>query len=242
MLQGYIWIAILLNQEMALTDIGTTFRRQKMDDARRQTFLTALRESGSYGHAARVASPLSKHPNGCIASFRSEERRNPAFAEAVKEAQAEADAALLVEARRRAVTGWEEAVFQKGMRVYDVDPKTGETVPATIRRYSDTMLAILLKGRMKEFNEKFVTVNGQIDHTVALSQPGLIIHRSELPWLSSEQRRTLADICIKLAQVRGDSPPDTETIEMKDVTPEPRAITYDPLDDPWDRMEAEAAV
>ena len=77
-----------------MTDIGTTFRRQKMDDARRQTFLTALRESGSYGHAARVASPYSKHPNGCIATFRDEERRNPDFKLAVDEAQAEADAAM----------------------------------------------------------------------------------------------------------------------------------------------------
>jgi hypothetical protein len=224
-----------------LTDIGTTFRRQKMDDARRQTFLAALRESGSYGHAARVASPMSKHPNGCIASFRDEERRRPEFAEAVKEAQAEADAALLIEARRRAITGWQEAVYQKGQRVYDVDPKTGEPVPATIRRYSDAMLAILLKGRMKEFNEKFVhqTVTGQIDHTVTLNQPGLVIYRSELPWLTSEQRRTLAAICMKLAQVRGDAPPDAEAIEMRDITPEPATIEHQAIAyDPWEEQTA----
>ena len=230
--------------EMALTEVGTTFRRQKMTEERRQAFLAALRESGSYGHAARVASPFSKYATGCISSFKEEERKNPEFKAAVEEAQAEADAALLVEARRRAITGWQEAVYQKGQRVYDVDPKTGEAVPAVMRRYSDTMLAILLKGRMREFNEKFVTqtVNGQIDHTVTLNQPGLVIYRSELPWLTSEQRRALAAICMKLAQVRGDAPPDAEAIEMRDVTPSAPAIEYDDsvMDDPWDREGFEA--
>lgn len=232
--------------EMAL-EVGTTFRRQKMTEERRQAFLAALRESGSYGHAARVASPFSKFPTGCIATFKDEERKNPAFKEAVTEAQAEADAALLIEARRRAVTGWEERVVQRGNVVTEIDPNTGKEVPVTIRRYSDAMLSILLKGRMREFNEKFVTqtVNGQIDHTVTLNTPGLVIYKSELPWLTSEQRRTLAAICMRLAQVRGDAPPDAEAIEMRDITPEPAAIEHhpnsrDPLDDPWN-LEMEEA-
>lgn len=58
---------------------------------------------------------------------------DPAFKALWEEAEAIADDALVAEARRRAVTGVEEPVFYQG------------EICGTIKRYSDTMLTILLK-------------------------------------------------------------------------------------------------
>lgn len=64
-----------------------------------------------------------------------------AFAKAWDDALEVSVDALEAEARRRAVEGWEEPVFQGGKDV------------GTIRRYSDRMLEILLKGHRPKFRE-----------------------------------------------------------------------------------------
>jgi hypothetical protein len=50
--------------------------------------------------------------------------------------------ALEAEARRRAVEGWQEPVYQQGRQV------------GTIQRYSDRMLEVLLKGHKPQFRER----------------------------------------------------------------------------------------
>lgn len=68
---------------------------------------------------------------------------DPAFAKLWDEALDIATDALEAEARRRAVQGWPEPVFHQGRKV------------GTIRKYSDRMLEILLKGhRPEKFRER----------------------------------------------------------------------------------------
>lgn len=81
-------------------------------------------------------------------------RRSAAFAEAEQEAKARAAAALQLEARRRAVEGWEEPVY--GM-VHGETKRVG-----TIRRYSDGLLTLLLKGLAPETYRENLKVTGAL--------------------------------------------------------------------------------
>lgn len=72
----------------------------------------------------------------------------PEFAAAWRDAIEQATDALEAEARRRAVEGWDEPVFHKGER-------TG-----VIRKYSDRMLEILLKGHRPAFRESRLELTG----------------------------------------------------------------------------------
>jgi hypothetical protein len=71
-------------------------------------------------------------------------RGDEAFKALYVEAEADAKDALLEEARRRAVDGWLEPVYQGGDEV------------GRVRKYSDALLTTLLKGKLPEtFRERF---------------------------------------------------------------------------------------
>lgn len=72
-------------------------------------------------------------------------------------AQAEQDAVdeLEREAKRRAVDGWEEPVYQKGEQV------------GTVRKFSDNLLIMLLKGKKPETYRERVDLNGRLGVTHA---------------------------------------------------------------------------
>lgn len=92
---------------------------------------------------------------------------DPKFAEAFRLAKEEAGDRLEEEARRRAHDGWLEPVFSKGVRAWDgvdedgnvVHPESERAVrvvPALMRKYSDRLLEILLKGAKPEkYRERF---------------------------------------------------------------------------------------
>lgn len=63
------------------------------------------------------------------------------FAKAWDDAIETATDALEAEARRRAIDGWEEPVHYQGIQT------------STIRKYSDALLALLLRGRRRTFRE-----------------------------------------------------------------------------------------
>jgi hypothetical protein len=73
-------------------------------------------------------------------------RMDAAFSEAYEEALEHAADRLEAEAWRRALEGVAHPVVAAGKPV--VDPRTGETL--TIRRYSDQLLVLLLKGSKPE--------------------------------------------------------------------------------------------
>lgn len=54
------------------------------------------------------------------------------------------------EAIRRAVDGYDDPVIYQGMPTTVIDPETGEERPLTVRKYSDTLMALVLKGARPE--------------------------------------------------------------------------------------------
>lgn len=103
----------------------------------RDAFLKALRETGNISESCRIASL----PRTTAKEWRA---KDEAFRQAWDEALEVAIDGLELEARRRAVDGVLEPVYQGGKKV------------GTIRRYSDRMLEILLKGhRPEKYRERF---------------------------------------------------------------------------------------
>ena len=109
---------------------------------REEIFLSALAECGNVTHAARLA--------GWDRCYLYRKRQNDeAFAAAWKEAAVIGVAALEDEARRRGYEGWDEPVFHKGEEC------------GTVRKFSDTLLIVLLKAhRPEKYQER-----RQVEHT-----------------------------------------------------------------------------
>lgn len=89
-------------------------------------------------------------------------KADKAYADAFTDKQAEADDALIKEARRRAVNGVQRPIIYKGKVV--IDPVTRK--PYLETQYSDTMLIVLLKmrGLFKDKFEHSGPNGGPINH------------------------------------------------------------------------------
>lgn len=89
--------------------------------------------------------------------LRAYRKANPKFEAKVQEALEEGYDHLENEARRRAVEGWEEPVYFKGRQC------------GTVRKYSDQMLGLLLRGyRAKRFAPNAAAVNLQDAESVKI--------------------------------------------------------------------------
>lgn len=133
-------------------------RKQRMTNERKEIFLAELGRTGVFAHAARAASPNSKH--GALNSFRAERERDPEFAAAWDEAIEVSTGIIEQEAIRRAVNGWDDGKVQKYSdrlmelilkrrdaayhehRKYEVDAKT-EVKPLDLRSLPPHKLALL---------------------------------------------------------------------------------------------------
>jgi hypothetical protein len=117
------------------------------------------------------------------------------------------------ELHRRAVTGWEEPVYQKGARVMDTD-EAGNPVKASIRKFSDNLLLARARAVLPQYRDKKlvdVVHSGSIAHTTG----HLTIASSDLAALSEIERKALTGILHTIQAARkGD-----------DAVP---ALTYDP--------------
>lgn len=81
----------------------------------------------------------------------------PGYREAAREAREMAADRLEREAWRRAVEGWEEPVYQKGQLV------------GTVRRYSDTLLAMLLRAARPERYRERIDVGSEPGRSVQIA-------------------------------------------------------------------------
>ena len=118
----------------------------------RARFLKILASSGNVSLAAHTA----KISRGSLYHWR---ERDKGFAAAWLEAIEVATDALEAEARRRAIEGVETAIVHGGRMVRD---DAGN--PLTIRRYSDTLLALLLRAhRPEKYRDKPVLNCGDPD-------------------------------------------------------------------------------
>lgn len=151
-------------------------------DARRQAFLAALAQTGVISAAAKAAGVDR------VTAYRWREA-DPEFAEACESALEEAADAIELEARRRAVEGIEEPVLHQGAPtyLYQLD-ETGHPVMdengkpkllldeqgrprvLTIKRYSDSLMALVLKGNKPDkYREKQdINLTGQIEVASAI--------------------------------------------------------------------------
>lgn len=112
-------------------------KRTRWTDTRREKFLQHLRETGNVTVAARAVG----FSRSRVYMIKDED---PTFAQEWENAEREAADLLEKEAYRRAVEGVDEPVFYQGIMV------------STIRKYSDALLTLLLKGTKPEkFRERF---------------------------------------------------------------------------------------
>lgn len=100
-------------------------------ERKRQKFLETLRQTGQVREAVKAA-------KACDSTFYMIRQREPDFAAAWEEALQIGLDRLQDEAIRRAIDGSEEPVFYKGQQV------------ATVRKYSDRLLTVLLKAHRPE--------------------------------------------------------------------------------------------
>ena len=119
-------------------------RKLKLTRERQERFLNALSETGSVTTAVDIAGTSRSR----IYALKS---ADPAFASAWARAEDVAADRLADEARRRAVDGVPEPVVSAGKLVRDDD---GQVV--LIRRYSDRLLAELLRARRPPPRERSV--------------------------------------------------------------------------------------
>jgi hypothetical protein len=142
----------------------------------RPKFLTLLASEGVVSSAASLCGVALK-------TVYRERERNPEFAEAWKAALDVATDTMEREARRRAIEGVHEPVVYQGQLAYVAVDTKGEycppdapgarLIPLTIKKFSDTLLIFLLKGRRPEvFGDKIDTtlhVPSGIEITTPLS-------------------------------------------------------------------------
>ena len=105
----------------------TTRQTPKKEDV----FFAVLSECGNVSKAAKKAKLSRPH-------LYARKKSDSAFSDAWDEAEALGVAALEDEAKRRAYDGWLEPVFHQGKRC------------GTIRKFSDTMLIVLLKAHLPD--------------------------------------------------------------------------------------------
>ena len=157
-------------------------RRRTIPPKAREQFLEALAAGWSVRHAATLTTHAFQRWYELRAA-------NEEFAEAWAQAVEQGTQMLEDEARRRAVDGVDEPVFQKGEMV------------GHVRRYSDNLLMFLLRGRRPavyresaavELNIPAVHVEPDPERTVRVLEKlrdlGLLTHLpAELPERTSEE-------------------------------------------------------
>ena len=118
-------------------------RRRSIPPKAREKFLEAL----AAGWAVRHAATLTTHGFQRWYELR---EADEGFAAAWAEAVEQGTQALEDEARRRAVEGWLEPVFQQGEQV------------GTVRKYSDQLLMLLLRGRRPAVYRESAPASGSV--------------------------------------------------------------------------------
>lgn len=101
---------------------------------RKKRFLAAYAQRGNISQAAKAAGV----PRRTIYGWR---EHDEGFVLALAEATLEANDAVDLEIRRRAVEGWNDPVYQMGVRV------------GSVRKYSDVLLIFLAKRLMPEYRD-----------------------------------------------------------------------------------------
>lgn len=134
--------------------VGAQRRRRRITRREREEFLEALRQGWTVTAAAEYAGHYRRR-------WYELAERDQEFAAAMRDAIEAGTDALVEEARRRAVDGWDEPVFRAGGLV------------GFVRKYSDALLMRLLASRDPSWREGAqVQVVNAIGPQVELDGPG----------------------------------------------------------------------
>lgn len=114
----------------------------QLDASRKALFLRELSAHGVIARAARCASPGSD--TGAMQTFRDARAADAEFAAAWDAALEVARSNVEYELHRRSVEGWDEPVYGGRYR---------EEVVGTVRRYSDRLLELRVKGLLPQYRE-----------------------------------------------------------------------------------------
>lgn len=180
-----------------------------MTKARIDLFLKIYRESGgNFAFAAAAACPGAKEGTDkpCYSSFRQLRARSMGFRAACEEILEQVANDVEAEIHRRGTLGWLSPVFQKGERVQEVNPETGEMEPASIRRYSDTLLIARARSLMPEkFGDK-----KSVEITQKRAGGLLVIEASDVQHFSQAQIEALGDLMSTIRANREGGTPEIE--------------------------------
>jgi len=123
---------------------------------KKKDFLEALRATGLVTDACKIARIARRTPYDWA-------QKSEEFAEAMEAARAEGEMVLLdevrKEARRRGIEGWDDPIVYQGKISKRKDPKTGEMVPLTVRRWSDNLLMFWGKYLDARFRDNFPAID-----------------------------------------------------------------------------------
>lgn len=149
------------NEAVALSDRKRKYSRSTgpaalVSPKRISAFLVVLGRTGNMFEACRAGKIARSFPDYYA-------QRSPSFARRMAAALENAKDRLETEARRRAVEGWDDPVFGRSK-----DGKMEQI--GTIRKYSDKLLEILLKGAKPN---KYASLHGKVEvthqHTIDLT-------------------------------------------------------------------------
>jgi hypothetical protein len=103
---------------------------------------------------------------------------------------AEQHAADIVEreAIRRAVHGYDEPVLFQGQPTIVTDPETGKEKPYTIKKYSDSLMALVLKGRRREVYGDKIEQTHEVKKGGVLIVPGQVLDQDAWEKAAAEQQ------------------------------------------------------
>lgn len=118
------------------TDGLTAAARMRME--RQRLFLRAFAQNGIILMGLQAAQCSRAN----VLQWREKEWFETLYQMAIEEAADRVE----MEAYRRAVVGYDEPVIYQGLPTTVADPVTGEFKHLTIRKYSDTLMAMVLKG------------------------------------------------------------------------------------------------
>lgn len=146
-----------------------------LKNPRQRAFLSAYVIMGVVSKAAEAAGIHRKTHYEWL-------NNDPEYVEAFRQAEEDAIEALEREARRRALEGIEEPIYQGGKKV------------GVVRKYSDTLLIFLLKGAAPDKYRERV----QTEHTGRIDSNMTVTH--DLSKLSDQELRQLESILNKAQQ------------------------------------------
>lgn len=155
----------------------------KLDSPKKAAFLAAYAECASITEAAKIAG-ISRDAH--YKWMKSDSDYPNAFAVAHEQSIESLERA----ARRRAIKGWREPVFYEGV------------ICGYKRRYSDTMLAMLLNGNRPEKYRNRVEHTGpnggavQVDHRIQQLRETLESARGDVNYARVERERAIEDSSI----------------------------------------------